>query len=242
MAKVKFFDADIEGKLDQNPDLLGCLNGVIELKSGDLREGRPEDYLSQTVSVEYSGLDLPTPTVDSFFDDILNADMQYISFMQVLLGYGVTGHTTDQVDPALQACCGERTLLHSKGHLHINLGCLKAWLRHCKTALFVNGLLSAAYAASQLWFIWHGLGSNGKGVLLAALKKLLGKLLCVASEDVFYVAEGRTSAGAHSAHLQDLKGARIVALDESAQSSQLNATSLKRLTSDTLMKTRGCYG
>ena len=93
-----------------------------------------------------------------------------------------------------------------------------------------------------MWQIWFGCGSNAKGLLLEMLKELLGDFLCIVSEDVFYMAEGRRSAGAHSAHLHDMKGARIVALDEHAQSSQLNATSLRRLTSGMVLKTRANYG
>ena len=102
MAKVMLFEKELERKLDKDRNLLACLNGVIELRTGVLREGRPEDCLSKTVRVEYGGIELATPSVDAFFADILNGDVDYISYQQTMLGYGITGHVTDQVNCACQ--------------------------------------------------------------------------------------------------------------------------------------------
>jgi P4 family phage/plasmid primase-like protien len=41
-----FYDADFLDKLDQNPLLLGCENGVIDFELGRFRPGLPDDYVS----------------------------------------------------------------------------------------------------------------------------------------------------------------------------------------------------
>jgi len=97
-AKMLLWDQDLERKLDTNPDLLGIADGVIELKTGILRPGQPHDYISVSLDIEAGGcLSEPTPLIDSFFNDIFNSDAEMISYMQRLLGYAITGHTSEQV-------------------------------------------------------------------------------------------------------------------------------------------------
>ena len=47
-----FYKKDVAELFDANVNLLGFENGVVDLKEGILREGRPEDYL--TMSTGYS--------------------------------------------------------------------------------------------------------------------------------------------------------------------------------------------
>jgi len=46
----KFYIDDFENILDSNPDLMGCINGVIEAldKTAVFRSGKPEDYVSKS--------------------------------------------------------------------------------------------------------------------------------------------------------------------------------------------------
>ena len=58
-----FYDKNFFNKLDQNPFLLSCENGVIDFKPKDggktvFRKGRPEDYLSLNTHLEYKALEL----------------------------------------------------------------------------------------------------------------------------------------------------------------------------------------
>jgi len=46
-------------ELDLNPWLLPCANGVIDLRTGKLREGRPEDMMFLASPVEYPGVKEP---------------------------------------------------------------------------------------------------------------------------------------------------------------------------------------
>ncbi len=44
--KELFYDVDFLSKLDENHYLIGFNNGIFDLKRGELREGRPEDYVT----------------------------------------------------------------------------------------------------------------------------------------------------------------------------------------------------
>jgi len=40
-------------KLDENPDLIGCINGIYDLKRLEFRDGRPDDLVSMSTKTEY---------------------------------------------------------------------------------------------------------------------------------------------------------------------------------------------
>lgn len=50
--KELFFDKDFVRKLDENHYLIGFSNGVYDLKKGELRVGRPDDYIEMSTEIE----------------------------------------------------------------------------------------------------------------------------------------------------------------------------------------------
>ena len=50
--KELFYKKDFVKKLDTNPFLIGFENGVYDLKRGELREGRPEDYIEMNTEID----------------------------------------------------------------------------------------------------------------------------------------------------------------------------------------------
>lgn len=99
--------AVIGNEWDQKPWLLPCKNGVIDLQTGKLHNGRPEDYLLRAVPFEYrydpdflrTGNNSPSPIWDAFFREIHQDDEEIIQFVQRIIGYGITGHTSEHVFP-----------------------------------------------------------------------------------------------------------------------------------------------
>ncbi len=81
--------------VDTMPTLLACKNGVLDLRTGLLSPGRPEDYLLRAVPVEWTGIDTPCPTWEAFISEIHQGDQEIIDFMQTLFGYAITGLTTE---------------------------------------------------------------------------------------------------------------------------------------------------
>jgi phage/plasmid-associated DNA primase len=66
MAKSNFStDENFEDKLDQNPYLIGDMNGVYDLSSGIHRHGTPEDYISMKMGAYYRDYTWEHPDVRS---------------------------------------------------------------------------------------------------------------------------------------------------------------------------------
>ena len=93
----------IGNEFDQKPLLLPCKNGVIDLRTGKLHPGKPDDYLLRAVPFEYTydphylatGENSPCPKWDKFFDEIHLGKDSVAGFVKRLLGYGITGLTTE---------------------------------------------------------------------------------------------------------------------------------------------------
>jgi P4 family phage/plasmid primase-like protien len=50
--KELFSNKDFVKKLDANPYLMGFSNGIYDLKKGELRDGRPDDYIEMTTEID----------------------------------------------------------------------------------------------------------------------------------------------------------------------------------------------
>ena len=98
---VSFFGTPltIEGKeFDRNPWLLGVRNGVVDLRTGELMDGSPEQMVSRQCSCDYD------PEIDMgdwlrFLDAVYNGDRELMDFVQRLFGYGITGSTCEHIFP-----------------------------------------------------------------------------------------------------------------------------------------------
>ena len=88
--------ANIGGEWDLDPWLLGTPNGVIDLHTGRLRQGRPEDMITLAVRVAYDP-SAKCPEWKKFIKQICRGDKELIRYVQRALGYSLTGLTTEQV-------------------------------------------------------------------------------------------------------------------------------------------------
>ena len=86
---------------DAQPWLLAVQNGVVDLQTGDLRPGQPGDYLRTQAPTGWEGLDAPAPRWERFLSEVFDGDSQLIAFVQRLLGYAITGASTEHVLPIL---------------------------------------------------------------------------------------------------------------------------------------------
>ena len=91
MAKYKLYDSSLKDKMDLDPNLLGCQNGVIDLRTGRLIVQDSSLFVSKQSAASFKGLDHPTPDISNFFDSIFNGEDEVIAYVQKLLGYGITG-------------------------------------------------------------------------------------------------------------------------------------------------------
>lgn len=86
---------------DSNPWLLACQNGVIDLKTGILRPGKPDDLIKTACPIKFTGLDAPALVWKKFLSSTFEENEALISYMARILGYGVTGLTTHHIHPIL---------------------------------------------------------------------------------------------------------------------------------------------
>jgi len=88
-------------ELDQDPWLFACQNGVIDLRTGDMRPGRPEDWISKASPIEYPGIDAKPTVWEQTLLQIFDGDQELVDYMQRLLGYGMAGLTDEAVLPIM---------------------------------------------------------------------------------------------------------------------------------------------
>jgi len=87
--------ADAGDSWDWDAWLLGAANGVVDLRSGVLRAGRPEDRVTQNVPIAFDP-EAKCPRWVTFLEEVFNGDAEIIDFIQRAMGYSLTGNTAEQ--------------------------------------------------------------------------------------------------------------------------------------------------
>ncbi|WPY95262.1 phage/plasmid primase, P4 family [Limimaricola variabilis] len=87
---------------DSDAMLLGTPGGVVDLRTGQLRPGQPDDYVSKATAITPVPLGSFDPESDcarwlAFLDQALGGDTAAIRFFQQWAGYNLTGETREQV-------------------------------------------------------------------------------------------------------------------------------------------------
>jgi putative DNA primase/helicase len=75
---------------DQGAMRLGCLNGVLDLKTGSLAPGRPVDYIKSPAPTAYDPK-ATCPQFEAFLLEIFDGNKDIVDFLQVVLGMGLIG-------------------------------------------------------------------------------------------------------------------------------------------------------
>ena len=90
------YDSDFENSLDSKPNLLGVRNGVVDLKTGILRDREPEDLIYHIVDTDYD-VNADTSLMVKFISDIMAGNERMIKFLQKFLGYAITGEILEEL-------------------------------------------------------------------------------------------------------------------------------------------------
>jgi len=93
-------DDTFEQRLDSRPYLIGLKGGyVVDLRSGEKRASVAEDMIHVELDVEYDE-SIATP---SWFPELIRTTMggdeAMVRYLQMLLGYGITGEVSEEVFP-----------------------------------------------------------------------------------------------------------------------------------------------
>ena len=75
--------------------LMGVPNGVLDLRTGTLRDGRRADRITRQAAVPYHP-DALAPRFTQFLDEIFDGDRALVEFLQRSIGYSLTGSTVEQ--------------------------------------------------------------------------------------------------------------------------------------------------
>jgi putative DNA primase/helicase len=85
---------------DSNPFLLGVNNGVVDLRTGDLREGKPEDAITKHSPVAFDP-NAQCPRWMQFLAEVFvhpsgKTDYELIDFLHKAVGYSLTGSVIEE--------------------------------------------------------------------------------------------------------------------------------------------------
>jgi putative DNA primase/helicase len=90
---------------DRDPLILNCANGVIDLRTGQLREHSRDDYCTRMVPIDYDP-DADSSEWESFINTIMLNDRDMVNYLQDALGYSITG----------SAACNAFFFCYGEGH------------------------------------------------------------------------------------------------------------------------------
>jgi len=83
-------------ELDADFMLLGVRNGVIDLRTGKLRDAKRTDLVTKIIDIPYNET-AKAPTWVAFIDSVFNGNRDLADYVQRAIGYTLTGMTSEQV-------------------------------------------------------------------------------------------------------------------------------------------------
>jgi putative DNA primase/helicase len=95
IAKAQPSLADKGDQWDAGPWLLGVANGLVDLRTGELRPGDRDDRITMHTDIEFDA-GATAPRWEQFLREVFNDDAEMIAFIQQAIGYSLTGDTREQ--------------------------------------------------------------------------------------------------------------------------------------------------
>jgi putative DNA primase/helicase len=96
LAKSEPLLADAGEGWDSNPWLLGVTNGVIDLRTGTLREGTQSDKITMHTKIAFDPA-AKAPRWERFISEVFEGNPELIDYVQRAIGYSITGDVSEQV-------------------------------------------------------------------------------------------------------------------------------------------------
>src|SRR5205085_2640672 len=85
----------LPAELDRHPWFFNVLNGIIDLRTGELRPHRREDLITKLAPVAYDEA-AACPLWLKFLDRIMDGNGDLITYLRHLCGYCLTGDVSEQ--------------------------------------------------------------------------------------------------------------------------------------------------
>jgi putative DNA primase/helicase len=170
---------------DSNPYLLGVSNGVVDLRTGELLRGRPDLHITRRAPVAYTP-GLQNSRWSDFLDFATGGDKEFQSWLQLAVGYTLTGLSTLDV-----------------------------------------------------MFLVYGKAGSGKNTFVEAVVKCLGTKQYAWPMDSTILAQNDGQAQSTDLyHWAQLRGRRMVWVDELPDGERLKENSVKKLTGSSEISAR----
>ncbi|QDY79808.1 phage/plasmid primase, P4 family [Streptomyces qinzhouensis] len=159
---------------DNRPDLLGFRNGVVDLRTGVLRSHDMRDMLTHGLAVEYHP-DAECLRWESFLEEIFPRSPELPAYVQRLVGYGITGHVSEQIFAVLwgKGANGKSVLIDAL---------IEVFREISKTTPFATfeakntgGIPNDIAALRGARFVMASEGESGAPMSEAILKRVTGK-------------------------------------------------------------------
>lgn len=96
LAKAERPLADSGEGWDGDPWLLGVANGVVDLRTGQLRDGKQSDKITMHTKIAFD----PTakaPRWERFMSEVYDGNRELMDYVQRAVGYSITGDVSEQV-------------------------------------------------------------------------------------------------------------------------------------------------
>jgi putative DNA primase/helicase len=170
---------------DSDLNLLGVLNGVVDLRTGELLQNRPDLYITKRAPVAYTP-GLRNVRWQQFLEFATGGDKEYQEWLQRAAGYSLTG-----------------------------------------------------LSMYDVMFLVYGPAGSGKNTFVEAMVKCLGTKQYSWPFDSSILANGDgNSQGSDLYHWAELRGRRMVWVDELPDSERLKENSVKKLTGSSEVSAR----
>lgn len=103
---------------DRDPSLLNFANGTLELRRGELRDHRAEDFITKLIDIDYDPA-AGAPLWQEFLAQVFEGDEELTGYVRRVCGYCATGETRERVLFVLhgEGANGKSTLVETIRHV-----------------------------------------------------------------------------------------------------------------------------
>jgi len=85
-------------QFDLKPWLLPCQNGVIQLRTGEIKDGNPDDCMKNGCDTYYPGLDAPATRFVKILNECLGSE-QLVEYFGKIVGCAISGKNNEHILP-----------------------------------------------------------------------------------------------------------------------------------------------